>query len=453
MKNRFLIVLLMVCLIFTVAISVVSCASNEEDNNTKDDNQISTEFKDDRDVVNKEDATSNISYEDGTPYLIFDLKQDDTYEVVGYKGEPKSILIPSSYGQIPVTSIRDEALVYCTSLTHVKMQNSIKAIGRVAFAFCTNLLTVDISMGTTYIGEFAFAGCISLTDINVDENNNVYKTIDGSLYNKAGTILMQYTLGKYETFTVPEGVEIIQKLAFGFGVKLKKIHIANTVTTLMEDSFNEAVGLEKVTFGDDSNLLTIESCAFSECVNLTNITIPNSVKSLGANAFYRNVKLTGEVIGKDSQLENIGNSAFDGCTNLIWIYIPSSVKSIGYQAFNDCNNLPYTIKDNIKYLGTQDNEYLIAISMVDKSASTVILVDGCKFIYGNAFNGATNLTDILIWKSVVNIGEFAIYGCSNLQSIYYEGSAEEWDNILKPIKWNAGMTNVEIEMDYNGFSE
>ncbi len=46
------------------------------------------------------------------------------------------------------------------------------------------------------------------------------------------------------------------------------------------------------------------------------------------------------------------------------------------------------------------------------------------------FYYCTGLTSITISDSVKSIGYFAFNGCSNLKTIYYEGSAEAWKNLI-----------------------
>ena len=81
----------------------------------------------------------------------------------------------------------------------------------VSVGFCEN---TRIEIPSTYEGiavtsieEGAFLDCIALTSISVDENNTVYKSIDGNLYSKDGKTLVQYAVGKQDkSFVIPDSV-------------------------------------------------------------------------------------------------------------------------------------------------------------------------------------------------------------------------------------------------------
>jgi hypothetical protein len=77
-----------------------------------------------------------------------------------------STVIPGS-----VTSIGDQAFLYCKGLTSVTIPNSVTTIGNHAFEFCQGLTSVMIPNSVTTIGDYAFYGCIGL--MNVDVGNSV----------------------------------------------------------------------------------------------------------------------------------------------------------------------------------------------------------------------------------------------------------------------------------------
>lgn len=47
-----------------------------------------------------------------------------------------------------------------------------------------------------------------------------------------------------------------------------------------------------------------------------------------------------------------------------------------------------------------------------------------------AFYGCRGLTSIIIANSVTSIGDYVFADCSELKTVYYKGTAEEWDKIL-----------------------
>jgi hypothetical protein len=96
----------------------------------------------------------------------FEYQQDgDAISITGYTGSGGAVSIPSAINGLPVTSIRDVAFYYCTSLTSVTIPDSVTSIGSAAFSYCSRLTSVTIPNSVTYIGDSAFAGCASLTGV------------------------------------------------------------------------------------------------------------------------------------------------------------------------------------------------------------------------------------------------------------------------------------------------
>jgi len=124
----------------------------------------------------------------------------------------------------------------------------------------------------------------------VDAKNADYISIDGVLFNKVMTVLIQYPAGKQDsTYTIPEGITSIGELAI------------------------------------------------SGCDNLTSVSIPVSVISIGERAFSSSKSLTN--ISIPEGVTSIGMFAFLNCENLASVSIPASVISISNQVFQGCNSL------------------------------------------------------------------------------------------------------------------
>ena len=101
----------------------------------------------------------------------------------------KHIELPDS-----VTTIEQEAFSD-SGIETIKLSNSLTYIGKEAFKN-TNLKTITIPASVSGIESEAFSGCKSLTEINVDEDNQYYSSIDGILYDKSGENMIFYPEGK-----------------------------------------------------------------------------------------------------------------------------------------------------------------------------------------------------------------------------------------------------------------
>lgn len=168
------------------------------------------------------------------------------------------------------TSIGKIALNRCETLTSIIIPDSVTSIGGDAFRSCSALTSITIGSGVTSIGDFAFFPCDNLTEIIVDDNNQNYKSIDGVLFNKDATTLIEYPFGKAGDYQIPDSVT------------------------------------------------EINSQNFDWCQRLTSITIPDGITSIGTNAFYMCTSLTSIIIPKS--VTQFNDYVFEECSSLTDIY-------------------------------------------------------------------------------------------------------------------------------------
>ena len=197
-----------------------------------------------------------------TEGVLYSLSEDGAYAIVnGYEGTAADVVIADTFEGKPVVVIAEGAFAYCEILASITIPDSVTSIGAAAFLGCDDMISITIPASVTSIGGNALLNN-NLTNIEVAENNPAYMDIDGNLYSKDGTVLIQYAIGKTDTsFTLPDTVTTIGDYAFAWGGNLKNVTIPNTLT---------AIGVS----------------AFAWCYGLTDVTIPDSVTSIGDMAFY-----------------------------------------------------------------------------------------------------------------------------------------------------------------------
>jgi hypothetical protein len=151
----------------------------------------------------------------------------------------ESVTIPNSVTNIGAFTFRN------TGLTNVIIPNSVTTIGERAFENCNALINVSIPYRVTSIGTGAFLNCTSLTSITVEADNPNFSSINGVLYNKAGSHLIQFPGGRSGSFTIPDSVTNIGYSAFAF-TSLDSIDIPNTVTWISNNAFSNSTSLTSV---------------------------------------------------------------------------------------------------------------------------------------------------------------------------------------------------------------
>lgn len=134
-----------------------------------------------------------------------------------------------------------------SDITSVVIEPGVTSIGSQAFYECSNLTSITIPSSVTSIGVNVFYNCTGLTDITVDSNNSSFCSESGVLFNKDKTTLIYYPLGKNDSsYTIPDGVTVIEQYAFYCNSKLTSVTIPSGVTSIGEMAFRECSGLTSV---------------------------------------------------------------------------------------------------------------------------------------------------------------------------------------------------------------
>ncbi len=276
-----------------------------------------------------------------------------------YWGVSGEVVIPDNLGGYNVTGIGELAFAYVSGITSVTIPEGITSIGRQAFFSCDILSEVYISSTVTSISEGAFAGCMALSSLNVNSDNQYFSSTDGVLYNGDTSKLIICPGAISGAITIPASVISIADDVFSSCFALENINVAednqnyksvdgvlydkeatkiikcptqkngsvtipSTVTTVTQGAFQYCSKITELVISD--GVKGIGNWAFSYCTGLKTVTIPQSVTIIGALAFSGCEGLT-EVILSEG-LITIGAEAFKGCNKLKSITVPKSVTQI-----------------------------------------------------------------------------------------------------------------------------
>jgi len=233
----------------------------------------------------------------------------------------KSITLPDS-----IAIIGSFAFCDCTALSDITVPDSVVSIGRSAFNSCTSLASIAIPENVISIGDYAFCNCTSLTQVNVAENNKNYCSVNGVLFNKDMTRLIQYPASKTDTeYTVPDSVTEIVGRAFCKCGILENITIPDTVTEIGEYAFYNCTSLKSIAV--PHGITSIAEYAFYKCTSLRSADIPDGITEIGEYAFAYCIAL--ESITIPNSVTTINEGAFYYCTELFEVFVPDSVTYIG----------------------------------------------------------------------------------------------------------------------------
>lgn len=346
----------------------------------------------------------------------------------------------------------------------------VTSIDTGAFVNAYNLRKVTIGKGYTTVPQTrgAFGG-YNLEEIQVDPANTGLRDIDGVLFSKDGTILLDYPSSRAgSTYTVPEGTEKLLPYSFCFcpnltevvlpeGLKtmdtalwacqsLKTLTIPRSITRLEENaigyrngapvegftvkgysgSYAEAYAKENgLTFVPiDPVPVTGGSCGDNLTWKLDDsgtLTISGTGAMYDYEAFFGDDSHTTapwyglpiEKLVLEEGITYIGRSAFQFGGPKGQLVLPDSLESIGSYAFFGCDGLTgdLVLPEGLRYIGGD------AFNVCSGLTGTLVLPESLKEVDVAAFNGCTGLTGTLkIPANLTKIGEGA-FGYTQISAI------------------------------------
>lgn len=296
------------------------------------------------------------------------------------------------------------AFAYC-NLSEIEIPEGVKYIGIDAFNG-TGLNSLSVPASVKYIGFNYNTSLYGLKEITVDENNEVYSSSEGVLYNKNKTEIIWIPYCKSGTLTIPEGVTNVGDIR---GEYITDVFIPDSVTTIGYKYWG--MKFNSVTVGENNaNFQSKSGILYSKNTGKTEI-------------LFVPFKISGDV-ELLSGLETVTADKFSG-KNITSITIPESVTSIEKGAFSNCSALQ---KITVPFVGgSPDARYYNTVADVDKATAHFGYIFGASLIKEIGNNDAmpnnkdfvpASLKEVVITKQI-GTEYYAFYGCGNIEKVSF----------------------------------
>jgi hypothetical protein len=146
---------------------------------------------------------------------------------------------------------------------------------------------------------------------------------------------------------------------------------------------------------------------FSGCTNVTSVSLPNSLTSIGYHAFDGCTSLTNINIPRG--VYNIYDNPWEGCTSLTAIPV-------------DPLNKTFASIDGVLIDEVQDDYRCMLVAFPSGKGGEYVVPSYIKSIGFTAFSTCTNLTSVTFPGSVDEFKGVPFYNCTALKSVYFEGN-------------------------------
>ena len=384
-------------------------------------------------------------------------------EVIGFGAFENSKLTKVDFEEgINLLTLGYRAFYNSINLQEISIPKSVVSIDYYAFAMCKSLETVNFAYDCKLTGiyEGAFYGCISLSNIVIPDE--IYEISD---YAFSGCLSLEH-------LPISENNQVLGIYDYAFSnTGITELNLPDSLLDIGNYAFKGLDITSVVISSANKEQLVIGLGAFNECNKLEEITIPFIGASLDnnelgwfgyifgagngdANATYVPVSL--KKINISEGQTNIFHRAFFGLNKVESITLPSTITNIGNLAFMNCHSL-----NNVYYSGNIDEWMNIQFYNFDASPMNyvtkfhilkddnsweeikeLVISEGITEIKDNQFRNFTTIEKIILPSSLKYIGQGAFTNCDIIDSIYYQGTIDEFMNIDYYDNWNNRLKGV-----------
>lgn len=338
----------------------------------------------------------------GKDYTVVGVSGSEQTSVCKNPDELTEVVLPST-----VKSIGEFTFYFCMSLSSLTWdyfeESALTDIGGNAFTSCTHLKALALPKNLRSIGVSALAGCTSLPAFTLDDSNDSFSVVDGLLYNKDQTILVNCPAGKVGAVVLPPTVKTLDSNAFYNCTKVTDITLPEGIDSIAYAVFVGCSSLKTLTIPASTRVMGYGG--FTGCTNL------ESIEVAPGNAHY--TSLDGALIEDGYSLlaypnkkgiryevpENIQVLEHYACcwTDLQEIILPQWVY-LGYLALGYCHDLLSVTTRQTRPIDIDNDSF----SEETYEKATLYVPEGCVEIYRSKEG----------WKNFVHIVEMDGTGIS-----------------------------------------
>ena len=410
--KKILIVFLLVCFCLSSVILLSSCSDSQ---NTSVATSTELPFTEETDNTSVTSAQVNSEYQEGDV-----IYSDNCLVKVNRNAEVENIIVKEG-----TRKIEPYAFAGCENVKSITIPDSVAVIGEQAFVNCLSLEKIYIGSGVEDISGSPFyfetegLPCSQLKNIEVSKDNKYFTSVDGVLFSKDMTKLIQYPYGKIQKeYTVPDSVTYIYPGAFRYCNGITKLTIGKGITVI------DFIML----FGND---------------NIETVVLPNTLTKLDGGAFkYSGIKY----IDIPDSVTYLGCEAMTGCSRLETVNIGKGVSYIHEWAIGsdvlkavnvDRENKYFTSENGVLY---NKDKTELCIYPVNAEGKVYRIPDSVKVIRPGAIGNSNYLEKIYVGEEVEKIGNGNFYGYKNeyyedyrtqtTYEIYYDGTEKQWNKLF-----------------------
>lgn len=263
-----------------------------------------------------------------------------------------------------------------------------------------------------------------------------------------------------ESITLPKYLKSLEQFCISDCYNLKDLTIPCSVQTIYSNSLFNLQRLQNFKIEDNNaNFKTIDGVLLSKngkqlisypVASLrTEYSVPSGVEELLDYSFYACSNL--KKLNINEGVTKIGKNVFDCCFELSNISFPNSLQEIKSDLTS--NKLESNYFGNLRYLGNEENPYLILCKTLKNSYYTYNINQDCKILAPNSFKGCFYLAGIDIPNGVEFIGDCAFKECKNMTSVEVSKTVKKIGReAFNTANVECSLTDINVDSENNSYS-